>query len=59
LQLLEDLNELEHAVSTGVVADVVSKIKEIVPEFCSTIKDDQECDFEDASQPRAATAGWD
>ena len=59
LKLLQDLNELEHAVSRGVVSDVVAKIKEIVPEFCSTIKDDQECDFEEASQPRAATAGWD
>jgi len=42
-----------------VVADVVAKIKEIVPEFCATIKDDHECVFEDAPQPRAAAAGWD
>ena len=59
LKLLRDLNELENAVSKGTVADVISKIKEIVPEFCSTLKDDQECVFEEASQPRTAAAGWD
>ena len=59
LKLLRDLNELENAVSKGTVADVVSKIKVIVPEFCSTIKHDQECVFEETPQPRTAAAGWD
>jgi len=46
LELLQDLNDLEDAVSKGVVADIVSKIKEIVPEFCSTIQHDQPCVLE-------------
>jgi len=59
LKLLRDLNELESAVYKGTVADVISKVKEIVPEFCSTIKHEQECVLEEAHQPRAAAAGWD
>jgi len=58
LKLLRDLNELESGRVQRTVADVISKVKEIVPEFCSTIKHEQECVLEEAHNP-GSSAGWD